>query len=74
MLTVNLDSVYGKVFFKKGDDNTEYVCIGIGQNPNGTVFVVGTVHDSVSNRTEIKTELIRDAVFKGAVAPLPKAS
>lgn len=67
MLNVNTDSLRGKVF-TKGTDPTEYICIGMGTNESsGAIYVVGLVFDAPNNRTEIKSELIREVRFKGNV-------
>lgn len=67
MLNVNTDTMRGKVF-TKGTDPTEYFCIGMGTNEGtGAIYVVGLIFDAPNNRTEIKSELIRDIRFKGNV-------
>ena len=68
MLNVNIDTLKGKPFFKVADPNTEYTCIGMGSNESsGAIYVVGLIYDAPNNRTEIKSELLRDIRFKGDV-------
>jgi len=71
MLNIDLTVLKGKTFIctnTKNDPNTEYTCIGVGQNPEtGVNYVVGVVFDAPNNRSEIKTELIKDVKFIGNI-------
>ena len=61
-LHVNMSSLEGTQF--KDRQNPVCTCIGMGQNPDGTVFVIGTFVDP-QYPTELKvlTELIKLATF-----------
>ena len=48
--------------------NNTYTCIGYGQNPDaGANYIVGSLYDSVNNRTLISTHLIATVRFKGKI-------
>jgi hypothetical protein len=57
----------GKRFTRPGapGNNETYICIGVGQAPEGTNYVVGALWDSVRNVSIIRTELFKNVEFEG---------
>ena len=51
--------------FSANDPNTEYVCVGYGQNE--TFLIIGSYFDSPNNRSSLKTFKLSDVKFKGNI-------
>lgn len=65
---INEAAIVGQTFTTPGDvTNSEYVCIGYGQND--TFLIVGCFFDAPNNRTLLKTFKLSDVKFKGQLTP-----
>lgn len=61
----NPKALEGKSF--KDSKGQQLICIGVGQNPDGSCFVVGASFDATKNETFIATEIFRKANFDGDI-------
>lgn len=71
MLSIADQLIRGQHFYSSSNtNNTEYTCIGFGQNPaSGVDYVIGMDFDSTNNRTIISTHLLKNVTFKGNLLP-----
>ena len=65
---IDSKTIVGKKFTAL-DPNTEYTCVGYGQNE--TFLVIGSNFDAPNNRSTLKTFKLSDVKFKGDIAPAP---
>ena len=67
MLDIDAKLIRGQHFYSTTSTNTtQYICIGVGQNPaSGVDYIVGMEFDSTNNRTLIHTHLLKNVTFKG---------
>lgn len=63
----NVEKLKGKPFTIPSSQTSSdiFQCVGVGQNPDGSNYVVFPVLDSVRNRTILYTELIKKVAFEG---------
>ena len=73
MLHINLTALQDKIFVGTGvDTTTQWTCIGYGQDPTSAAnYVVGMSWDQASNRTIIKTFLLKEVRFHGNLIQKP---
>jgi len=78
MLHIDPNTIIGQCFVTQIDANTQFLCIGYGQDPTSAAnYVVGEHWDQASNRTSIKTFLFKEVKFMGKIglpAKTPVAS
>lgn len=58
-------SIIGQRFHPTNDPTNDYECVGYSDH--GTLLVIGTVFDSVNNRSYLKTFKLTDVTFVGKV-------
>ena len=68
MLSINQIVLDGAQFPSPNDSSIIYTSIGFGQDPtSGANYIVGVEWDAVSNKTSIRTFLLKDVKFVGKI-------
>jgi hypothetical protein len=69
MLHINLAALEGQTFYTALDSSKHIECIGFGQDPTSAAnYVVGATWDQASNRTVVRTFLLKDVTFIGKIS------